>query len=230
MLRKTLLPVLGVILLDGLLVACAAPTAEPTLTSVPTATPQPTHTSQPAPTSTPTTLPPTATALPPTRTATRTQLPTRTRVPAIITPTRVPLAPLVWDARLDTLGIKRVPVQVKEGQAYWRLMKVEFWDEKENQGKHHIFINVLDESGVRVIGQRVIVEWPDERLVLITEDKPAPEYSANFPLDVNHYPPWGTLGAFTVWVDGLPSDKVAGMGLPPKNKFVVYLLTFQRVR
>jgi hypothetical protein len=24
------------------------------------------------------------------------------------------------------------------------------------------------------------------------------------------------------------SDKVAGMGLPPKNKFAVYLLTFQR--
>jgi hypothetical protein len=42
------------------------------------------------------------------------------------------------------------------------------------------------------------------------------------------HPPWGTLGTFTVRIDGLPSDKVAGMGLPPKNKFVVYLLTFQR--
>ncbi len=117
---------------------------------------------------------------------------------------------------------------VQDGQPCWRLVRAEFWDEKERQGKHHIFINVLDERGVRIIGQKVIVEWPGEKLVLVTEDKPAPEYTANYPLDINHYPPWGTLGAFTASVDGLPSDKVTGMGLPPKNKFVVYLLTFQR--
>jgi len=136
--------------------------------------------------------------------------------------------PVVWDARLDTLGIKLVSATVQPGQAYWRLVKAEFRDEKENQGKHHIFVNALDENGVRIIGQKIVVEWPGERLIIITEDKPAPEYSANFPLDVNHYPPWGTLGAFTVWIDGLPSEKVTGMGLPPKNRLVVYLLTFQR--
>lgn len=205
------------------LVACRPAPAEPTAPPAPTAAPAPTETSLPTPTFAPTA---TATATPVLSTATR----TRTRAPVTATPaaTRTPRAPLVWDARLDALNIQRIPASVQPGQAYWRLVKAEFWDEKENQGKHHIYVDVLDESGARLIGPNVIVEWPDERLVIVTADKPAPEYSANFPLDINHYPPWGTLGAFTVWIDGLPSDRVAGMGLPPKNKFVVYLLTFQR--
>ncbi len=174
------------------------------------------------------TVTPSATPLPPT--ATRTRLPAPARVPATATPTqtRAPLTPLVWNTRLDALNVQFIPATVEPGQAYWRLVESEFWDEKENQGKHHIYVNVLDENGARIIGQNVIVKWPDEHLVIVTKAKPAPEYSANSPLDVNHYPPWGTLGAFTVWVDGLPSDQVAGMGLPPKNKLVVYLLTFQR--
>lgn len=109
-------------------------------------------------------------------------------------------------------------------------MRAEFWDEKERQGKHHIFVNVLDENGTRIIGQTITVKWPDGQVILTTEDKPPPEYSANFPLEPNHYPPWGTLGAFTVFVNDLPSDQVAGLGLPARNKLVVYLLTFQRAR
>jgi hypothetical protein len=206
-----------------LLIACSAPAPTPTI--APSATLEPTRT--PSPTQTPTDIPPTITPSP-APTATRTRAPAPTRAPATPAPISAPLTPLAWDARLDALGITYIPAPVQPGQPFWRLIRADFWDEKERQGKHHIFVNVLDENGARIIGQKVIVEWPDERLPLITEDKPAPEYSANFPLDVNHYPPWGTLGAFTVWVDGLPSDKVAGMGLPPKNKFVVYLLTFQR--
>lgn len=143
-------------------------------------------------------------------------------------PTRKPPAPLAWDARLDQLGIRWISATVPAGQPYWRLIKAEFWDENQSQNRHHIYMNVLDEAGARLIGQKLIVEWPDEKLVVVTEDKPPPEYSANYPLEINHYPPWGTLGAFTVWVDGLPSDKVAGMGLPSRNKPVVYWLTFQR--
>jgi hypothetical protein len=226
--------ILGLILsamaFETLIVACVTLTAEPAPTSLLSVTPAATQTSQPTPTFTSTALPVTATPLPPTQTATRTQLPIRTRAPATPTSTRAPLLPPEWDVRLDALDIKLIPATVQAGQLYWRLTKTEFWDEKERQGKHHIFINVLDERGVRIIGQKVIVEWPDEKLVLVTEDKPAPEYSANYPLDINHYPPWGTLGAFTASVDGLPSEKVAGMGLPSRNIFVVYLLTFQRTQ
>ena len=165
--------------------------------------------------------------------ARRTTIPATRALTRTATPKSLPIAttaPIVWDPRLDKLGIQLIPASVKPGELYWRIVKAEFWDEKERQGKHHIFVNVLDEREARLYGQSVIIEWPDERIVLVTENKPEPEYSANFPLDVNHYPPWGTLGAFTASVEGLPSDRVAGMGLPPKNIFVVYLLTFQRTR
>jgi len=221
-------------MLGGLLAACTTSTIEPTPTSLAQATPTATQTRLPTPTLTITALPTTATLPPPaqTPTRTRTSLPTstRTRVPSTLTPTRTSLPPLEWDARLDALDIKLIPATVQTGQLYWRLTKAEFWDEKQRQGKNHIFINVLDESGIRIIGQKVFIEWPGEKLILVTEDKPAPEYSANFPLDINHYPPWGTLGAFTASVDGLPSERVAGMGLPSMNKLVVYLLTFQRAQ
>jgi hypothetical protein len=161
--------------------------------------------------------------------ATRSRTATQTRVRALTpTATRALPTPLAWDSRLDTLGIKLIPANVQVGEQYWRLVKAEFWDEKQNQGKHHIFVDVLDAQGARIIGHEILVEWPNDRLIIVTEDKPAPEYSANFPLDISHYPPFATLGAFTVSVNGLPSDRVSGMGLPPRNIFVVYLLTFQR--
>lgn len=225
MMRITLLPILIAATVE--LIACSAPMAVPTPTAVPSATHEPTQTAPPTPTFTRTVLP-TVTPPLPTRTAMRTRPPAPTRVPATATPVPTPLAPLVWDARLDALGIKLEPAKVQAGQPYWRLLRAEFWDEKENQGKHHIFVNVLDEKGARIIGQEIVVKWPDEQITIVTEEKPAPEYSANYPLEVNHYPPWHTLGAFTVWVNGLPSDRVTGMGLPPKNRFVVYWLTFQR--
>ena len=207
--------------------ACSVATPPLAPTPVSNPTPAPTQTASPTVTFTPTRLP-TSTLAPLTVTATRTRTPAPTRLPATTTFTPVPLPSVKWDARLDRLGIRVESPKVQPGQTYWRLVKAEFWDEKENQGKHHIFVNVLDEKGARIIGQEIMVEWPGEKLVIVMENKPPPEYSANFPLEVNHYPPWGTLGAFDVRANGLPSDKVIGMGLPPKNRFVVYLLTFQR--
>lgn len=207
------------------LAACHTP--PPTLTPSPRSIPIATATPLPSLTPIPTLVPsPTATQFVPTRLPTR--LPTRTLVLATRTPTLAPLALLVWDKRLDELGVKLVRATPTVGALYWRLIKAEFWDEKERQGKRHIFVDVLNENGTRIIGQEILVEWPGDRLVIVTENKPTPEYTANFPLDENHYPPWGTLGAFDVSVRGLPSDKVTGMGLPPKNKLVVFLLTFQK--
>jgi hypothetical protein len=133
MMRKTPHRILGGILPNLLLVACTEPTAVPTLTLVSTPTPYPTLAPQPVPPSTPTLSILTVVASPPTRTATRTPLPTRTRILATVTRTSAPLEPLVWDARLDALGIKYVPTTAKPGEVYWRLIQAEFWDEKESQ-------------------------------------------------------------------------------------------------
>ncbi|HMQ55661.1 MAG TPA: hypothetical protein PKD98_26510, partial [Anaerolineae bacterium] len=57
---------------------------------------------------------------------------------------------------------------------------------------------------------------------MVTEDKPYPEYAANAPM-------YGMIGEgeYSVFVDGTPSDRIDGLGLPGK-RHVNYLLTFQR--
>jgi hypothetical protein len=95
---------------------------------------------------------------------------------------------------------------VEPGQVYWRLVEARWADENESGGRHHIFITVLDENGNRIIGQPVVVRWADGQEVRPTEDKPANEPSFNFQM-------YAAGNAYTAYVDGLPSDSVAGMGL-----------------
>ncbi len=128
--------------------------------------------------------------------------------------------PVDWDARLDDLGIQIVRAQVRKGQTYWRVVRAEFQDPQEGGGRHHIFIEVLDEDGQRIVGQEVQVFWPDGSATVVTEDKPPPEYAANFPM-------YGDLGGYSVRLPGL-SDMVTGMGLPGGRMHVVYRLVFQR--
>jgi hypothetical protein len=125
-----------------------------------------------------------------------------------------------WDNRLDQLGIKVIPAKVQPGQTYWKVTQAQFQDPQEGGGRHHIFIEVLDEDGRRLLGQKVIISWPDGSTTVTTEDKPAPEYAANFPM-------YGDVGSYSARMPGV-SDAVTGMGLPGGRRHVVYLLTFQR--
>lgn len=244
--NRILLTVLGCLLWMAGSMACAA---EPT--PIPTRTLHSTRTASPTLMPTDTPPPPTSTPLPPsspvlstvTPQPTQTALPSPTiariqptpaPIPATSEPTAAPasqaeLRPYTWDPRLNELKIQYIPAEVEPGQPYWRLTHAEYWAEEENQGKHHIFVNVLDESGARILGQEVTIEWLDGSHIIIAEDKPAPEYAANFPIDINHYPPWHSLGAYSARVNGLPSDMVKGMGRPPpKSRPVAFLLTFQK--
>ncbi len=128
--------------------------------------------------------------------------------------------PVDWDARLDDLGIRIVRAQARKGQTYWRVVRAQFQDPQEGGGRHHIFIEVLDEDGQRIVGQEVQISWPDGSATVVTEDKPPPEYAANFPM-------YGDLGGYSVRLPGL-SDVVTGLGLPGGRMHVVYRLVFQR--
>jgi len=205
----------------------------PTDTPIPTDTPLPTDTPTPTPTATETPVPtptPTATPIPPTPTPVP---PTPTPMPPSPTPEMRAAAapqpsvpPLNWDGRLDQLGVRLQPANVAPGQPYWRLVEARWADEKEAKGKHDIYVNVLDESGQRIIGQPVVVEWRDGKDVKVTENKPEPEYSFNFNM-------YGTLGSYNVYVEGLPSDMLVGAGLgdlarPTWKIHTCFYLTFQR--
>jgi hypothetical protein len=120
-----------------------------------------------------------------------------------------PESPRTWDPRLDLLGVTLDPAPVAPGQGYWRLVEALWADPEESAGLHHIFVDVVDASGERVVGQPVVVEWADGSVTLYIEDKPPPEYGANFPMGKE-----SILGSHSVHVGGgAPSDRIAGLGL-----------------
>lgn len=99
-------------------------------------------------------------------------------------------------------GVRVAPADVPEGATYWRAVRVHHLTPVENRGRHHIFLDALDEAGNRVAGAQARVSWPDGEQV-ITVDKPVGEPGANFPL-------WKWQVA-AVEMLGLPSDRVENL-------------------
>ena len=176
--------------------------------------PTPTYTPGPTPT-----LVPTSTPLP---TATFTPVPTATTPPTAAPfiqqfipqdePTAVPEAAAAaapsraWDPRLDRLGVRVDDAGVGPGQQYWRLIDARWTDEKESGGKHHIYVDVLDENGNRVVGHPVTVWWGDGSYTNGVEDKAPPDYGFNYQMYAAGY-------AYNIKVEGLPSDIFVGAGM-----------------
>jgi len=133
--------------------------------------------------------------------------------------------PLEWDSRLDDLGVQLVRAQPAAGETCFRLVKAKWLNEAEAGGRHHIYVDVLDEEGQRIIGQRVTVAYGDQTVFLVTEDKPYPELSCNMPM-------YAVLGTYRCQVEGV-SDAVTGLGmgsaeLPRYKLHTCFELTFQR--
>jgi len=130
------------------------------------------------------------------------------------------------DSRLPALGVTIADASVGSGEQYWRLVEVRFADEQESGGKHHIYVDVIDENGVRLVGQPVTVMWGDGSDTQGLEDKPAPDYGYNYQMYAAGY-------AYNVKVEGLPSDELHGAGMGDVNDrfkgiHTSYYLIFQR--
>ena len=52
---------------------------------------------------------------------------------------------LEWDPRLDAMGIKVVRAQPAAGETCYRLVKARWLSDAESVGRHHIYVEVLDE-------------------------------------------------------------------------------------
>jgi hypothetical protein len=207
-------------------------TLRPTYTSTPHPTPAPTDTVTPTPTLTPSHTP-TPTSTPtetPTETATATPTPRPIRQAAAPTRTPVPqptLPPRSWDPRLTGLGVRLEPAGVVSGQFYWRLVEARWADEAESEGRHSIFVKLLDGQGGRGVGRPVLVQWADGQVILTVEDRPATDWGADFGM-------YNTLGSYAVCVGGAPSDRVVGLGLgtaeaPNFTVHTSFYLTFRLV-
>jgi hypothetical protein len=132
-----------------------------------------------------------------------------------------------WDERLTRRGVTLNENPPKPGDRYWRLVRAEFRDEGQAQGKHHIYVDVLDEQGARLTGVGVRVAWAGGATIVATEAKPGEDAAANVPLYAAGH------GYLCHVADG-QSDVVSGMGLgsieqPDYRIHVAYRLVFQRV-
>ena len=152
----------------------------------------------------------------------------RSATPPVVSPAMIfsslPVPPLDWDPRLDALKVKFEPCQISPSQFYWKLISAEYRGPDESDGKHHIYYVVQDEQGKPVEYQRVWQGWPDDKTDATTND----QGEANIPLWASYSPDRGEAGPYFAWVDGSPSDRVIGMGLPLKRQ-VCFVLTWRRV-
>jgi len=106
-------------------------------------------------------------------------------------------------------GATVVPVPEGTTPPLWKVSDLRFYNERESQGRHHLYVDVFDEGGERVYGKKVLVSWPNGNAEVITERKTGDLFtnSGNFPFTPGR-------GAFTaVVVDGKPSEVVVGLGM-----------------
>lgn len=171
---------------------------------------------------------PTDTPLPPTPkpTARPQRVTSAAAPPPTATPVVNPEIPRELDPRLPSLNVVVQPAGVRPGQSYWRLVAARWQNEEEARGDHTIYVDVLDENGNRIVNAPIEIRWSGASITIFTEEKPANEYPANFPM-------YNTLGSYAVSLPGLPSDAILGLGLgtPEQPAFTIhtnFLLTFRR--
>ncbi len=141
------------------------------------------------------------------------------------------------DPQLDGFpGLYVEEANVAPGQWYWRLVTIEYENEFESGGQHHIFFKALNASGQPIENQEVWGAYSTgcTRGVDCTEISqftkgPVDGYWANFAMFGSCAP-----GPYGAWVDEAagPSDAYWGMGMhnptgTPCNAHVNFRLTWQ---
>lgn len=128
-----------------------------------------------------------------------------------------------WDWRLDALNVTVEPAQVEAGLMYWKLVRAIYQGPGESNDTHQVVYTVVNERNEPVEYQKVKQGWVDGETEALTNEKG----EAHIPLWLGYAPDRHERGAYAAWVDGLPSDRVVGLGLPAK-RHVSFLLTWRR--
>jgi LysM repeat protein len=128
-----------------------------------------------------------------------------------------------FDPRLAALNVRVLNAMVSAGYTYWRLVRAEYQDPTQSGNNHHVYYSAFDENGAPIVGQRVFQGWPDDQAETTTDGSG----NANIAMWASYSPDRGESGPYSAWVDGLPSDRVTGLGLP-LNRHVNFRLTWQK--
>jgi hypothetical protein len=104
----------------------------------------------------------------------------------------------------------------------FKLEEIVWMDPDESRGLHHIFVDVLDEQGRRLAGEKFRVAWSGEEVIVPVEEKPGEPWGGNYPM-------YATMGSYSVSIASSSgaSDQVAGLGMgTPEDPHVKHHTSF----
>ncbi len=106
-------------------------------------------------------------------------------------------------------GVEIIPAAVEPGQAYWKVISVRHLTPEENNKRHHILLDAVDEAGERLYGSLFTILW-DGGSDTVTIEKEPPEPGVNFPM-------W-KWQVCSVEGMGAPSDRVINLRTDHPNE------------
>lgn len=131
-----------------------------------------------------------------------------------------------FDPRLTQRGVSVTDAREEPGKTIWRLVKARWFSEQEAGGRHHIYVEALDEQGQPVPNVPFDVRWPNNGTTAYTNGRSG--------FDAGNFPMSKSLNEFAVAIGGgLPSDHVFGIGMGADGNSGIHTstgLTFQRVK
>lgn len=130
---------------------------------------------------------------------------------------------LEWDPRLEALNVGMYPVEVDKGRKFWKLVHAMYQGPEETGENHNLYYNVLDDKGNPVSNQRVWLGWRGNKTYATTDGYGQAAISLNN-LYVSDEP---ASDLYFAGVDGLPSDRIAGISLHLKRN-ESFVMTWRR--
>ncbi len=156
--------------------------------------------------------------------ATFTPTPTLTLLPAAATQAAaalvcVPTTPVPLAAELIALKIKIEPACVRVGEAYWQVSAVDWLDEAESSGRHHVFVYLQSDQPLK---ETITMAWETGSCTRPIVDAAGANCSMH-----------GAGLVYQLFVNGLPSEQVdnLGLGTIDKRDWAIrtsYVVTFTR--
>lgn len=136
------------------------------------------------------------------------------------------LPPVDWDPRLTARGVKVVASSIDPGEKYWRVVRARWYNEQESQGRHHIYVEALDESGEPLADVPFKVAWPSGVASGQTNGRSG--------FDAGNFPMSKSLNEFSVAVGGgeYPFEILTGIGMGANGNSGIHTstgVTFQLV-
>lgn len=128
----------------------------------------------------------------------------QTHLPSVSTgtpATEPSLPPRQIDPRLTQRGVTIETPALAPGQQFWRIVKAQWWNEQESQGRHHIYVEASANTPFWALGEG-------------SETKGVTNGKTGF--DAANAPMWASEGknGYSVWInDGKPSESLEGVGM-----------------